>query len=134
MAATSTLVTYWWGEVWFCSGQSNMEMPLRGFWTQPVEGAAEAIAYSAEYPGIRVAKAPKTISYTPQDKVISPWKTNCPENAAEFSALAYFFAQSLTRILNVPIGIIDCTYGGSKLEGWLSAERNRRGPLQGMPA
>lgn len=111
------------GEVWFCSGQSNMEMPLRGFWTQPVEGAAEAKAYSAEYPGIRVAKAPKTISYTPQDKVISPWKTSCPENAAEFSALAYFFAQSLTRILNVPIGIIDCTYGGSKLEGWLSAER-----------
>lgn len=85
------------GEVWFCSGQSNMEMPLRGFWTQPVEGAAEAIAYSGYYPGIRVAKVPKRISYTPQDRVESPWMVSCPKNAYNFSALAYFFAQSLTK-------------------------------------
>lgn len=111
------------GEVWFCSGQSNMEMPLRGFWTQPVEGAAQAIAYSGEFPGIRVAKVPKTVSYTPQDRVASPWRESKPENAADFSALAYFFARSLTRMLNVPVGIIDCSYGGSKLEGWQKAER-----------
>lgn len=111
------------GEVWFCSGQSNMEMPLRGFWTQPVEGAAEAIAYSGRYPGIRFAKVPKTAAYTPQERVASPWKVSCPENAYDFSALAYFFAESLTKLLDVPVGIIDCSYGGSKLEGWQSREQ-----------
>lgn len=110
------------GEVWFCSGQSNMEMPLRGFWTQPVEGAVEAIAYSGSYPGIRVAKVPKRGSYTPQDTVTSPWLTSCPKNAYDFSALAYFFARSLTQLLDVPVGIIDCSYGGSKVEAWQSKE------------
>lgn len=111
------------GEVWFCSGQSNMEMPLKGFWTQPVEGAVEAIAYSGKYPGIRMAKVPKSKAYTPQDKVACPWKVSNPENAYDFSALAYFFARSLTDILNVPVGIIDCSYGGSKVEGWQSREQ-----------
>lgn len=107
------------GEVWFCSGQSNMEMPLRGFGIQPVEGAAQAIAYSGKYPGIRMAKIPKRAAYTPQEKVEGKWKISEPANAGEFSALAYFFAQSLTDMLNVPVGIIDCTYGGSKVEGWM---------------
>lgn len=116
------------GEVWFCSGQSNMEMPLRGFWTQPIEGAVEAIAYSGKYPGIRMAKVPKSKAYTPQDKVTGPWKVSCPENAYDFSALAFFFARSLTDILNVPVGIIDCTYGGSKVEGWQSREQISKYP------
>lgn len=116
------------GEVWFCSGQSNMEMPLKGFWTQPVEGAVEAIAYSGKYPGIRMAKVPKSKAYTPQEKVTSPWKVSNPENAYDFSALAYFFARSLTDILNVPVGIIDCSYGGSKLEGWQSREQIEKYP------
>lgn len=107
------------GEVWFCSGQSNMEMPLRGFWTQPVEGAAQAIAYSGKYPGIRMATVPKRTSYTPQERVEGKWKVSNPQDAAEFSALAYFFARSLTDMLNVPVGIISCAYGGSKVEGWM---------------
>lgn len=107
------------GEVWFCSGQSNMEMPLRGFWTQPIEGAAQSIAYSGKYPGIRMATVPKKASYSPQEKVEGKWKVSAPENAADFSALAYFFAQSLTDMLNVPVGIINCAYGGSKVEGWI---------------
>lgn len=111
------------GEVWFCSGQSNMEMPVKGFWTQPVEGAVEAVATAGRYPGIRMAKVPKRIAYTPQDRVESPWKVSNPANARDFSALAYFFARSLTDILNVPVGIIDCTYGGSKVEGWQSREQ-----------
>jgi sialate O-acetylesterase len=111
------------GEVWFCSGQSNMEMPLRGFWCQPVEGAAQAIAYSGKYPGIRVATVPKRASYTPQDKVEGKWKVSSPENAGEFSAVAYFFARSLSDIMNVPVGIIACAYGGSKVEGWQPKEQ-----------
>lgn len=116
------------GEVWFASGQSNMEMPLRGFWTQPVEGSAQAIAYSGQYPGIRMAKAPKTVSYEPQARVVSPWKVSNPENAIDFSALAFFYAEALTKILNVPVGIIDCTYGGSKVEAWQSAEQLAKYP------
>ncbi|MDE6335438.1 MAG: sialate O-acetylesterase [Muribaculaceae bacterium] len=107
------------GEVWFCSGQSNMEMPLRGYGIQPIEGAAQAVAYSGKYPGIRMANIPKRAAYTPQDKVEGKWKVSNPADAGEFSALAYFFAQSLTDILNVPIGIINCAYGGSKVEGWI---------------
>lgn len=111
------------GEVWFASGQSNMEMPLRGFWTQPVEGAAQAIAFSCKYPGIRMATIPKTISYDLQTEVPTEWKISSPENAVNFSATAYFFARNLSDLLNVPVGIICSAYGGSKVEGWLSRER-----------
>ena len=92
---------------------------MRGFWTQPVEGAAQAIAYSGKYPGIRMATVPKRASYTPQERVEGKWKVSNPQDAAEFSALAYFFARSLTDMLNVPVGIISCAYGGSKVEGWM---------------
>ena len=109
------------GEVWFASGQSNMEM--RGFWTQPVEGAAQAIAFSCKYPGIRMATIPKTISYDLQTEVPTEWKISSPENAVNFSATAYFFARNLSDLLNVPVGIICSAYGGSKVEGWLSRER-----------
>lgn len=111
------------GEVWLCSGQSNMEMPLRGFWTQPVEGAAQAIAYSGKYPGIRVVTVPKRASYEPQEKVAGSWKESRPANAGEFTALGYFFARSLNDILQVPVGIISCAYGGSKVEGWIPEEK-----------
>lgn len=110
------------GEVWLCSGQSNMEMPLRGFGIQPIEGAGQAIAYSGKYPGIRMATVPKLQSYKPEEKAPGKWMVSSPENAAEFSALAYFFAQSLNDILDVPVGIIACAYGGAKLESWLPRE------------
>jgi sialate O-acetylesterase len=120
--STVTLNNVLVGEVWFCSGQSNMEMPLRGFWTQPVEGAAQAIAYSGKYPGIRVATVPKTASYDVQERVDGSWQVSNPANAAGFSATAYFFARSLTDMMNVPVGIIVCAYGGSKVEGWENKE------------
>lgn len=110
------------GEVWLCSGQSNMEMPLNGFWTQPVENSNQAIAYSGQYPGIRFATIAKTPALTPQQKVSGKWKLSNPENAPQFSAVAYFFAQSLTKVLNIPIGIISCSWGGSKVEGWIPRE------------
>ena len=107
------------GEVWLASGQSNMEMPLRGFWTQPIEGAARTIAYSGKYPGIRFITVPKLASYEPQYDFDAQWKTSQPANAADFSALGYHFAQTLTDLLDVPVGIISCAYGGSKVEGWM---------------
>ncbi len=109
------------GEVWLASGQSNMEMPLRGFWGQPVENAAQAIAYSGQTPGVRVVTVPKSGSYEMQDRAPGTWKLSNPANAPEFSATGYFFAQALNKILDVPVGLIVSAYGGSKAESWLPA-------------
>lgn len=111
------------GEVWLCSGQSNMEMPLRGFGIQPIEGAAQAVAYSGRYPGVRMVNIPKSSSYKPETEVDGTWKTSNPADAGEFSALAYFFATSLTDILDTPVGIINCAYGGASVEGWMPKEK-----------
>lgn len=110
------------GEVWFCSGQSNMEMPLDGFWDCPVEGSAEEIAFSGKHDGIRMVTIPKTGALSPQSTVGGSWKTCCPENAGQFSAVGYHFAKTLNAVLNVPVGIISCSWGGSSLEGWLPEE------------
>lgn len=108
------------GEVWFCSGQSNMEMPLRGFWNCPVEGANQAIMQSGRYKkSVRVATIPKVAAQEPQDRVAGKWMICEPSTAAEFSALGYYFATSLTDLLDVPVGIINCSWGGSCVEGWL---------------
>ncbi len=107
------------GEVWLCSGQSNMEMPLNGFWCQPVENAGRAIAYSGRYPGIRVATVTRKGEYELQDSVEGKWMESKPENAGNFSAVAYFFARSLNEILGVPVGIINSSLGGSRVEGWM---------------
>ena len=108
------------GEVWFCSGQSNMEMPLGGFWNCPVEGANEAILQSAKYKnGIRVVTVPKVAADTPQQKVAGKWDVCEPKNAAKFSACGYFFATTLADMLDVPVGIVNCSWGGSCVEGWL---------------
>jgi len=111
------------GEVWFCSGQSNMEMPLGGFWNCPIEGANEAIAQSGKYKkSIRVATIAKDGKQTPQQKVAGKWDICEPKNASKFSAVGYFFATTLADMLDVPVGIINCSWGGSCVEGWLPKE------------
>ncbi len=111
------------GEVWFCSGQSNMEMPLGGFWNCPVEGANEAIAQSGRYEkAIRVLTIPKTRALQPMDDVDCKWDLCCPKNAGTFTAVGYFFATTLVDVLNVPVGIINCSWGGSAVEGWMPEE------------
>ena len=108
------------GEVWIASGQSNMDMPLRGYWHQPVEGGGDEITFSAKNgKGIRFLNVPREISYTPQEDINATWQTSNPENVAEFSALAWFFARHLKDIIDTPIGIINSAYGGSKIEGWI---------------
>lgn len=100
-----------------------MEMPLSGFWNCPVEGANEAIATSGKYKNaIRVVTIPKIAAEEPQDKVPGKWQTCKPETAGSFSALGYFFARTLTDLLDVPVGIISCAWGGSCVEGWLPKE------------
>ena len=110
------------GEVWFCSGQSNMEMPLNGFWNCPIENANETIATAGKWTGIRMATIPKTGALTPQENVAGCWKESNPFNAPYFSAAAFSFAKMLNNVLCVPVGIISCAWGGSRIEGWLPEE------------
>ena len=110
------------GEVWLASGQSNMEMPLNGFWNCPVKGANETIALSGQNKGIRFATVPKTPAYEPQETVAGKWMESNPNNAPWFSATAYHFAQTLYHSLDVPIGIIVCSWGGSRVESWTNRQ------------
>ena len=105
------------GEVWLCSGQANMQMPLKGFPWQPVENSLEAIVTAGNYP--RMVNVGHHRSYELQETVDGRWLKSNPENATDFTAVGYFFARRLNEILHIPIGIINCSYGGSKLEGWL---------------
>ncbi len=110
------------GEVWFASGQSNMEMPLNGFGNCPIRDANNVIADAGNHPGIRMATIEKKAAVTPQPFANGSWKLSNPENAPWFSATAYFYALTLERTLHVPIGIISCSWGGSRVEGWLPKE------------
>lgn len=103
------------GEVWLAAGQSNMEMPLQGFHNCPVKGSTEAIAYAGNHPQIRMFNVPRKLSDTPQTDIEGAWKVASPETAAQFSAAAYHFALSLRRTLHVPVGIINCSVGGSTI-------------------
>lgn len=107
------------GEVWFTSGQSNMEMPLNGFWNCPIKDSNTEIATAAEWAGrIRMATVPKTGKTEPQETVQGKWQVPAPDTAPWMSATSWYFAQMMTRTLNVPVGIICCAWGGSRVEGW----------------
>lgn len=110
------------GEVWFCSGQSNMEMPLKGFGNCPIAGANETIATASQWKGIRVATVEKNGQLQPVDECKGSWKVSNPENAPDFSATAFNFAMMMNRVLDIPVGIINCSWGGSTVEGWLPRE------------
>lgn len=111
------------GEVWLCGGQSNMEMPLNGFNSCPVEGAVEAILTAGLWKDkVREVKIPKTGTLTPQDTVAGKWVETTPESAREFTAAGWFFATALNNALDVPVGIIACNWGGSAVESWLPKE------------
>lgn len=108
------------GEVWMASGQSNMEMPLKGFLNCPVEGSLSDIASSIDWKGrIRYATLPKTVAFEPLDSTSGIWQECEPAHVGGFGAIGYYFAQHLTRNLQVPVGIINNAWGGSSVEGWL---------------
>uniref|UniRef100_F4CDE6 Sialate O-acetylesterase n=1 Tax=Sphingobacterium sp. (strain 21) TaxID=743722 RepID=F4CDE6_SPHS2 len=110
------------GEVWLCSGQSNMEMPLKGFRGQPIIGSNDAILHSANN-HLRLYTVPRSSQLQPQDdSKPSVWKEANPENVANFSATAYYFGRLLQEILQVPVGLIHSSYGGSTIEAWMDRE------------
>jgi sialate O-acetylesterase len=103
------------GDVWICSGQSNMEWPLSA-----ANNAKEEIA-AANHPKIRLFTVPKKIALEPTTTVDASWEVCTPETAGPFSAVGYFFGRELQRELNVPIGLIDSSWGGTICEAWASA-------------
>ena len=111
------------GEVWICSGQSNMEMPISGFGFQEVEGATEAIMSAPETASqVRVfdIKTPKCTQ--PQADVDAAWAYSDGAVTAKTSAVAYFFAKRLSKSLGVPVGILVNAWGGSRIEPWMTRE------------
>ncbi len=108
------------GEVWFCSGQSNMEMPLSGFKEQPIDKAEETIKSGDPENGIRMLKVKRNAQEVPVTYAEGTWMLSSSKNLESFSAVAYFYALELRQKLNVPIGIINSSWGGSSVEGWMS--------------
>ncbi|MCC9657729.1 sialate O-acetylesterase [Rhodopirellula halodulae] len=100
------------GEVWLCSGQSNME------WRVLSSVNAEAEIAAANYPMIRHMKVPRTASPQPQSDADAPWQVCSPETAGQFTAAGYFMARRLHKELGVPIGLVNSSWGGTRIEPW----------------
>ncbi len=111
----------WIGEVWLCSGQSNMDIPVKGYQNQPVLNAAELLSEAGERP-IRMFSVTKTVSVKPLDNVKGSWKKDDPQNVADFSAVGYQFAKRLQKRLKVPVGVIQSTWGGTNIIGWMGKD------------
>ena len=109
------------GEVWLCSGQSNMEMKMRGWYGSPIIGGREAIANSRnEY--IRFFDVKKEFASKEKDNCEGSWKKANPTDIAMFSATAYFFGRQLYRTLNVPVALVTSHWGGAAICSFMSKE------------
>jgi sialate O-acetylesterase len=108
------------GEVWVCSGQSNMQWPI-----ERSKDPEHEIA-NATYPGIRMFTVTRTSAAEPQDDCEGSWAVTSPETAPQFSAVGYFFAQQLHRTLGIPIGMLHTSWGGTPVESWISGDTMRR--------
>lgn len=118
-----TLNNVLFGEVWLCSGQSNMQQPLQGYHGQPTFGGNMAVAKSAN-PQLRLFTVERVGSKAPLKDVssITGWQEASPQSVKNFSAVAYFFGQQLQEILDVPVGMIHTSWGGSSVQAWMSKE------------
>lgn len=114
------------GEVWICSGQSNMEMPVQGFLGQPCINAAETMRDARLYPDIRLFTVARDSTDVPRDDCVGKWLCPDPATVGAFSAVGYFFGRSLNQYLGVPIGLITTNWGGTNIEAWMSPESNAK--------
>jgi sialate O-acetylesterase len=113
------------GDVWLCSGQSNMEMPVRD------AGNAKAEMAAATFPRIRQFYIPRTASETPQVEVRGAWTVCAPDTVGGFSAAAYYFGRELHQRWNVPVGLINSSRGATQIESWMSEDALRADPAFG---
>lgn len=110
------------GEVWVCAGQSNMEMPVKGFGNCPVEGYNDEVVNANQYKAIHYVKIPSIMRMEPQEDANCEWKEVGIQTVGEASATGYFFAQVVSKVLDVPVGLIMANKGGSRVESWLTKE------------
>jgi len=118
------------GEVWVCSGQSNMEMPVGGNpqgWSSGVMNSQDEIA-RADHPMLHLFTVERAVAGKPQQDVRGYWVTARSQTVSDFSAVGYFFGRELLEALNVPIGMIHSSWGGTPAEAWTS-----RGTLESDP-
>ncbi len=116
-----TLTNVLIGEVWLCSGQSNMAMPLKGLTNSPINGSNETILNSHNSQ-IRFFDTKKNTSLKPLNDVTGQWFLTDPSTVGDFSALAYYFGAKLQDVLNIPIGLIHTSWGGSTVEAWMDSQ------------
>lgn len=116
---TLTLKNVLIGEVWLASGQSNMEQTLYHYEECPIENAEDEIINASSEKGIRMFNVPNVRKYEPQEECGGNWMIPDIDVAPRFSATAWFFAKSLTRALNVPVGMVVAAAGGSMIESWM---------------
>ncbi len=120
------------GEVWLCSGQSNMEMPVKGFRNQPILNSNE-IAANSENPNIRMFLLEKAISRTPLDTCKGSWTESNAATSRQFSAIGFQFAQMLQGKLKVPVGIIGTYWGGTPIQAWMDESSLKSFPEMKIP-
>ncbi|HSC51994.1 MAG TPA: sialate O-acetylesterase [Phnomibacter sp.] len=110
------------GEVWLCSGQSNMQMPMKGFKDQPILGATEAI-FNSTNDQIRLYTVPMTVQREAKDTSMNAsWNAAEPASVTNFSATAYYFGRLLQAKLKVPVGLVCNSYGGTPVESFMDEE------------
>lgn len=119
---TLTLKDVLVGEVWICSGQSNMQ------WTVNKAANAEQEVAAAHFPQIRMFSVERATAMEPATQVKGSWKAASPENVGSFSAVAYYFGRHLHQVLKVPVGLINTSWGGTRIEAWTSLESLKERP------
>jgi len=110
------------GEVWICSGQSNMEWAMNRFDTDRIRADIE----KADHPQIRLFTVKREFSATPKEDVEGSWQICSPETVENFSATGYYFGKNLHETLNIPVGLVSTNWGGTKAEAWTSVETIRQ--------
>lgn len=129
---TLTLNNLILGELWLCSGQSNMEMPMKGFKNQPVDGSNMDILKSTN-PDIRLFTVKRNSTIEAQHDVTGKWEAATPETVRDFSATGYYFGRLLQETLHVPVGLILSSWGGSCIEAWMTEDMLRAFPSIKIP-
>ena len=120
------------GELWLCSGQSNMEMPMKGFKNQPVEGSNMDILKSTN-PNLRLFTVKRNSTIEAQTNVTGQWQEASPETVGQFSATGYYFGRLLQETLHIPVGLVSSSWGGSCIEAWMTEDMLRAFPSVKIP-
>lgn len=109
------------GEVWLCSGQSNMDMPVKGYYNLPITNSLDILMESPD-PMLRLFKVERKYAAAPETDIKGAWQLSDAGSVASFSAVGYHFASYLRKQLGVPVGMIQSTWGGSPIEAWMDRE------------